>query len=135
MDEKTILRTGRNCSFSIIIELVFFAVKKSEVFDNNALSILETIFKSVCSDFDAKLLQMRGEPDHVHLLVEIPPKTAVSTLVNSLKCVSSRLLKKERKDLSDRYWNGMLWSPSYTAHSHLGCFGKKLDCRSEENPI
>ncbi len=39
---------------------------------------------------------MDGEDDHVHLLVEYPPKVAVSNLVNSLKGVSSRLLRKER---------------------------------------
>ena len=38
---------------------------------------------------------MDGEDDHVHLLVEYPPKVAVSNLVNSLKGVSSCLLRKE----------------------------------------
>lgn len=51
----------------------------------------------------------------MHLLVEYPPKVAVSNLVNSLKGVSSRLLRKERPDIQKRYWKGMLWSPSYFA--------------------
>jgi len=38
-------------------------------------------------------------PFHVHLLVKYPPKVAVSNLVNSLKGVSSRLLRKERTDI------------------------------------
>jgi putative transposase len=42
---------------------------------------------------------------------------AVSNLVNSLKGVSSRLLRKERPDLKGRYWKGVLWSPSYFASS------------------
>src|SRR5690625_4822638 len=60
---------------------------------------------------------MDGEDDHVHLLVEYPPKVAVSNLVNSLKGVSSRLLRKERPDIQKRYWKGVLWSPSYFASS------------------
>ena len=58
--------------------------------------------------------------DHVHLLVECPPKVSVSTLVNSLKGVPSRLLRRERPDIQRRYWNGVLWSPSYFASSYGG---------------
>ncbi|EQD37276.1 Transposase IS200-like protein, partial [mine drainage metagenome] len=90
---------------------------------------------SVCEDFDSRLIEMRGESDHVHLLVEIKPKTSISILVNSLKCVSSRLLKKERKDLEKKYWEGGLWSPSYMARSHLGQVGKKMEHCSDEEPI
>jgi hypothetical protein len=46
--------------------------------------------------------------DHVRLLVEYPPKVAVSALVNSLKGVSSRLLRQERPDIQRRYWKGVL---------------------------
>ena len=60
---------------------------------------------------------MDGEDDHVHLLVVYPPKVAISNLVNSLKGVSSRLLRKERPDIQNHYWNGVLWSPSYFASS------------------
>ena len=58
-----------------------------------------------------------GEDPHVHLLVKYPPKVAVSNLVNSLKGVSSRMLRQERPDLAARYWKGALWSPSYFAAS------------------
>jgi putative transposase len=49
--------------------------------------------------------------------VNYPPKVSVSALVNSLKGVSSRLLKKEHPELLNRYWNGVLWTPSYLAAS------------------
>ena len=42
---------------------------------------------------------------------------AVSSLVNSLKGVSSRLLRQQRPDIRKRYWKGVLWSPSYFASS------------------
>jgi putative transposase len=50
-------------------------------------------------------------------LVEYPPKVAVSALVNSLKGVSSRLLRRDRPDLATHCWQGVLWSPSYFAAS------------------
>ncbi len=74
-------------------------------------------FAKVCSDFGAELVEVDGEDDHVHLLVNYPPKVAVSTLVNSLKGVSSRLLRKARPDLQSRYFKGRLWSPSYFSAS------------------
>jgi putative transposase len=59
----------------------------------------------------------------VHLLVEYPPTMAISPLVNSLKGVSSRLLRQRRPDIARRYWKGVLWSPSYFAAS---CGGAPL---------
>ena len=48
---------------------------------------------SSCADFEAELKEFNGERDHVHLLVNDPPKVRLSELVNSLKGVSSRRLK------------------------------------------
>ena len=69
------------------------------------------------TDFESQLVEMDGEDNHVHLLVNYPPKHSISALVNSLKGVSSRMLRLERPDLVGRYWKGVLWSPSYFAAS------------------
>ncbi|PJX94214.1 IS200/IS605 family transposase [Escherichia coli] len=66
----------------------------------------------------SELVEMDGEPDHVHLLINYPPKLAISSLVNSLKGVSSRLLRLDRPDIAVRYYyKGVLWSPGYFASS------------------
>ena len=78
---------------------------------------MQEIFSSVCKDYEVELVEFDGESDHVHLLVNFPPKVSVSKLVNSLKGVSSRLLKKSHPDLVARYWKGALWSRSYFAGS------------------
>jgi putative transposase len=54
---------------------------------------------------------------HVHLLIEYQPKIAISSLVNSLKGVSSGLLRKHLPEMKAHYWKGVLWSPSYFAAS------------------
>lgn len=105
------------------VHLVFVSKYRRNVFDEAALDTLRGIFASVCRDFGAVLVEMDGEHDHVHLLVDYPPKVSVSALVNSLKGVSSRLLRKERPDIAHRYWKGVLWSPSYFAGS---CGGAPL---------
>lgn len=54
----------------------------------------------------------------MHLLVNFPPKVAVSKLVNSLKGVSSRIMRKEFPELERHYWRAKrLWSGSYFAGS------------------
>jgi putative transposase len=93
-------------------------------FDADAINRLRVIFEKVCGDFEATLVEMDGEDHHVHLLVNYPPKHSISTLVNSLKGVSSRLLRLERPDMQRRYWKGVLWSPSYFAAS---CGGAPID--------
>ena len=99
------------------IHLVFVAKYRKKVFDKDSIDRLRGYFAKVCGDFDAALVEVDGERDHIHLLIEYPPKVSVSTLVNSLKGVSSRMLRKDRPDMADRYWKGVLWSPSYFAAS------------------
>ena len=93
------------------------------MFDGDAIQRLKVIFEKVCTDFGAHLIEMNGEAEHVHLLIHHPPKHSVSSMVNSLKGVSSRLLRIERPDLEKRYWKNVLWSPSYCAAS---CGGAPL---------
>jgi putative transposase len=99
------------------VHLVFVTKYRYRVFDSRAIEILRTIFENVCRDFESSLVDMNGEQNHVHLLIRYPPKVPVSKLVNSLKGVSSRLLRQQRPDLASRYWRGVLWSPSYFAAS------------------
>lgn len=98
------------------VHLVFVTKYRRQVFTKSILNELREIFLNVCSDFEASLVEFEGEDDHVHLLVEYPPKVAVSKLVNSLKGVSSRYLRKRGYPSIQRaLWGSHLWSPSYFA--------------------
>jgi putative transposase len=74
----------------------------------------------VFAKMDCHALACDGEADHLHLLIEYPPKLSVSVLVNAFKGTSSRLLREERPDIARRHWRGTLWSPSYFAASSGG---------------
>jgi putative transposase len=84
---------------------------------------MRTVFEDICTMFEARLVEFDGEADYVHLLIDYPPKVAISKLVNSLKGVSSRLLRKEFPLLSAFSLKNQLWSPSYFAGS---CGGAPL---------
>lgn len=107
------LRTGRHVVHQLHAHLVFVPRYRRKVFDIDALEKLRNYFRVVCADFETDLSEFNGEADHVHLLVQYPPKIALATLVNSLKGVSSRRLRLDRPDIARRYWRGGLWSASY----------------------
>jgi putative transposase len=111
------IRRGRHCVFQLHVHLVFMTKYRKKIFNQDAINRLKVIFTKVCTDFESQLVEVNGEADHIHLLVNYPPKHSVSSLVNSLKGVSSRLLRLERPALAARYWKGVLWSPSYFAAS------------------
>jgi len=100
------------------VHLVLVTKYRRKVFDADAIDRLRGMFEKICEDFEAQLVEMDGEADHIHLLVNYPPKVSISHLVNSLKGASSRRLRLERTDLAKRYYRkGVLWSPSYFAGS------------------
>jgi putative transposase len=118
MLKSTDLRRGRNCVFDLHVHLVFVTKYRRHIFTKAILADLREVFQSVCGDFEASLVEFDGEKDHVHLLVNYPPKTSISKLVNSLKGVSSRMIRKKAyPTITKHLWGGALWSPSYFAGS------------------
>ena len=121
--ENQQIRSGRHCVFNMHVHLVFVTKYRKDVFTKPMLDAMEGMFKKVCLDFEAELTEFNGEDEHVHLLINYPPKVAVSNLVNSLKGVSSRHLRKDFPEIKNKLWGGSLWSPSYFASS---CGGAPL---------
>lgn len=117
MKENDDLRHGRTCVYNLQAHLVFVTKYRRNVLTHDMLTDMETIMRDVCQDFDATLMEFNGEDDHVHLLVSYPPKVALSTLINSLKGVSSRRLRAKYDIKTHR---NHLWSPSYYAASSGG---------------
>ena len=115
MDISNEYRTGRHCVFKIHCHLVFVTKYRRNVLEGYMFPTLEMLFGKVCEDFEAELVEFNGEDDHVHLLVNYPPKVSVAKLVNSLKGVSSRKLKLHHPEVTNRYFKSALWSPSYFA--------------------
>jgi putative transposase len=111
------IRHGRHCVFVLHVHLVFVTRYRAPVFNDEHLRHLGTVFGGVCADFGAELAELNGGTDHVHLLVNYPAKVCVSHLVNSLKGVSARVMRRDHPDLQRRFWHGHLWSPSYFAGS------------------
>lgn len=117
-------RRGRHVVSAMHVHLVFVMKYRRGVLDDEMLTVCEATMRKVCEDFEAELKEFNGETDHVHLLVNYPPKVAVSALVNSLKGVSARILRRDFTGRVNRaITHGHFWSPSYFAAS---CGGAPL---------
>ena len=100
MSNENDIRHGRHCVFMMHVHLVFVTKYRRAVFTKETLDDLRSLFASICADFEAELVEFDGEDDHVHLLVNYPPKVALSALVNSLKGVSSQMIRKRTTQAS-----------------------------------
>ena len=123
MTTENEIRKGRHCVFAIHAHLVFVTKYRKRVFTSESLDILKEVMQKVCDDFGVELAAFEGEDNHVHLLVNYPPQIQLSKLVNSLKGVSSRMLRQRMPSIASRYYKDVLWSPSYFAAS---CGGAPL---------
>ncbi len=74
-------RSGRHVVSALHAHLVFVTKYRLGVLDDAMLRCCEVAMRKVCGDFGAELREFNGEADHVHLLVEYPPKVAVPALV------------------------------------------------------
>jgi putative transposase len=97
---------------------VFVTKYRHTVFSDRHLTRLGEIMRAVCADFETEPAEFNGKANHIHLLVNFPPKVAVSKLVNSLKGVSSRRMRQEFPEPTRHHWRAQrLWSGSHFAGS------------------
>lgn len=122
------IRTGRHCVFLMHVHLVFVTKYRRKVFSKHVLDDLRYIFDGVCRSYEAQLIEFEGEDDHVHLLVNYPPKVQISKLVNSLKTASSRVIRKKGyTSVQKALWAGAsssvaeLTLPSLLRKKKAGC--------------
>jgi putative transposase len=119
------LKRGFRNVYDLNIHLVLVTKYRKKVINQAMLSRLNEIFESTCQKWRCELLEFNGEPDHIHLLVNFPPDVEVSKLVNNLKTVSSRLIRKDFLEyLSSVYTKPVFWSGAYFVAS---CGGVTID--------
>jgi putative transposase len=105
---------GYRCLYSLNIHLVLVTKYRRKVINQEILQRLQQILASTCVKWSCTLADFNGEPDHVHLVIDFPPDVAISKLVNNLKTVSSRLIRKEfLEQLTLVYSKPVFWSGAY----------------------
>lgn len=71
------------------------------------------IIRGTSQELDVQIERGHLSPDHIHLLVSVPPHLSISRLMQYLKGVSSRKMQMEFKELKQRYWGKHIWARGY----------------------
>jgi len=106
--------TGRGYVYSIEYHIVWCVKYRQKVLTAVIENRLKEILNKIANDNGFKILDINGEADHVHLLIECSPQHFIPNVMKALKGVSARLLMQEfGGELKKKLWGGHLWNPSY----------------------
>ncbi|MBN4002808.1 IS200/IS605 family transposase [Nostoc sp. LPT] len=109
------LRHERHSVSDLKIHLVCITKYRRKIFTAESLELIHTSFIEVSKKMNFNVLEFNGESDHIHALIEFPPKLSISQIVNALKGVSSR--RYGQAGYPKPYSKQALWSPSYFVSS------------------
>ncbi|MCB9061634.1 MAG: IS200/IS605 family transposase [Halobacteriovoraceae bacterium] len=111
---KSNLKSHYHCVYNLQYHLVLVTKYRRKCFTKEILKDLEDICHNVCEKWSCVLSEFGGEEDHIHLLIQAHPAMDLSRLVNNLKTVTSRLIKKKHQNHFKKfYWKPALWTRAY----------------------
>ena len=62
---------------------------------------------------DVEIIEAHATPDHIHMLIRIPPKISISSVMGYLKGRSATLIHEKHANLKYKYGNKSFWSKGY----------------------
>jgi len=71
------------------------------------------LIRQICQAREVVIVRGAISPDHIHMLLSVPPNLAPAKVVQYIKGRSSRLLQAEFPELGKRYWGQHLWARGY----------------------
>ena len=108
-DTNSLAHTTWNCKYHIVFapkyrRKVFFGQKRKEI---------GAILRSLCEWKQVEIIEAEVCPDHIHMLVKIPPKLRVASFVGFLKGKSSILIYQKFANMKFKYRNREFWCRGY----------------------
>ena len=108
-DTNSLAHTTWNCKYHIVFapkyrRRVFFGQKRKEI---------GVILRSLCEWKQVEIIEAEVCPDHIHMLVKIPPKLSVASFVGFLKGKSSILIYQKFANMKYKYRNREFWCRGY----------------------
>ena len=121
-DVNSLSHTKWNCKYHIVFapkyrRKVFYGEKRREIGE---------ILRTLCNWKKIRIVEAEVCPDHVHMLVEIPPKVAVSSFMGYLKGKSSLMIYEKYPELRYKYRNREFWCRGYYVDT-AGKNAKKIE--------
>lgn len=109
MDVNSLSHTRWNCKYHIV-----FAPKyRRKVAYGQLKQDIANILSTLCKRKGVKIIEAEICPDHVHMLIELPPNISVSSFVGYLKGKSTLMIFERHANLKYKYGNRHFWSEGY----------------------
>ena len=108
-DNSSLAHTTWNCKYHIV-----FAPKyRRQIIYNQIKADVGKILRQLCERKGVEIIEATACPDHIHMLVSIPPKLSVSSFVGYLKGKSSLMIFDRHANLKYKYGNRKFWCRGY----------------------
>ena len=109
MDRNSLAHTVWNCKYHIV-----FAPKyRRQIIYGKIKRELGRILRTLCERKGVEIIEAKACPDHIHMLVSIPPKISVSEFMGYLKGKSSLIIFDQFANLKYKYGNRKFWCRGY----------------------
>lgn len=109
------LRRERHSVTDLKTHLICVTKYRRKILTAEGLAVIQESFETVAKSLNCTLIAFNGEADHIHVIIEYPPKLSLSKLANAFKGTSSR--RYGQAELPKPKGGKSLWSPSYFASS------------------
>ena len=120
-DVNSLTHTRWNCKYHIV-----FAPKyRRKVFYGEKRREIGAILRTLCNWKKIRIIEAEVCPDHIHMLVEIPPSISVSGFVGYLKGKSTLMIFERHANLKYKYGNRHFWCRGYYVDT-VGKNAKKI---------
>jgi putative transposase len=106
-------RKGSHTVYDLKIHVVWITKYRKAVLRGEIGVRLREIIRQTCESQEVYIVKGHIAPDHIHLLLSMPPQISVSDLVQRLKGRSSRLMMEEFGELKRQFWGRHLWARGY----------------------
>ncbi len=109
IDTNSLSHTTWNCKYHIV-----FAPKyRRQVIYGKIKKDIGDILRKLCEWKGVEILEAEACPDHIHMLVSIPPKISVSSFMGYLKGKSSLMIFDRHANMKYKYGNREFWCRGY----------------------
>ena len=108
-------RKGAHTTYDLKYHIIWCTKYRYRVLIGEVAHRARELIREVCMANYVDILSGSLSPDHVHILVSVPPSISLSKLMQYVKGKSSRKLLMEFKHLQKKYWGQHLWARGYFA--------------------
>ena len=109
MDDNSLAHTQWNCKYHIVFAPKF----RGQIIYGRLRASIGRILRELCERKHVEIVEANACPDHIHMLVKIPPKISVSDFMGYLKGKSSLMIFDQHANLKYKYGNRHFWCRGY----------------------